>query len=158
MVHLPQDQIPEKLSEASLQRRRESAHRRHGQFIKGPIPAWWVKRAATLPGKALAVGMAIWFMRGVTEELKGIAVTGKLIAGYGVKRKAGYHALKVLEANGLILVDRQRGRSPRVTLRLAVESKAQTPPTPAHGPRRRTSETQEAARPAAELLGSEAGV
>jgi hypothetical protein len=124
MARPPKNRIPEKLSEASLHRRRESAQRCHEQFIKGPIPLWWVKRAAKLPGKALVVGMAIWFLRGVTGTVEGIAVTDKLAAGFGVNRKVRYRAITALEKEGLICVDRRKGRSPRVTLVLVADPKS----------------------------------
>ena len=137
MARPPKDHIPEKLSDASLRLRQESAQRRQGQFIRGPIPAWWVMRAAALPGKVLAVGMAIWFKRGLTGTPENIAVTEKLAVRYGVKRKARYRALKMLEGAGLIEVDRQKGRSPRVTL-LADKPKTETDIKPSERPKART--------------------
>ena len=38
------------------------------KFIKGPIPLEWISRANALPGKAGAVGMALWFLAGVQNS------------------------------------------------------------------------------------------
>lgn len=111
--------IPEELSKASLQRRQESAQRNQSQYIGGRIPTWWIKRAAMLPGKSLAVGLVIWFLRGVTRSTKDLVISTKRVAEYGVSRKSRHEALKALESGGLIRVDKRRGRSPRVTLLLA---------------------------------------
>lgn len=35
-------------------------------FLKGPIPLPWLQGAARLPGKALHVGVVLWFLSGLT--------------------------------------------------------------------------------------------
>ncbi len=110
------DRLPEKLSDASLRRRRRRMQRQEGEFVKGPIPTTWIKRAAQLPGKALAVGMTLWFQVGVCGRKEDLPVTSKLVVAYGVSRKARYRAIAALERAHLIRVDRRRGRCPRVTL------------------------------------------
>ncbi len=110
------DGITEKLSEASIERRRRSRKRQAGEFIRGPLPLAWVSHAATLPGKSLAVGMAIWFRTGCRPDRKYVSVCNSTLKRFGVSRTAGYRALRALEQAGLITVERHRGRCPRVTL------------------------------------------
>jgi len=39
-----------------------------GRFLKGPIPLDWIIAAAKLPGKALHVGIALWFLAGLKRS------------------------------------------------------------------------------------------
>jgi hypothetical protein len=108
------ERIPEVLSEASLRRRQQQQHKRRGKFLRGPIPLPWLQSAAKLPGKALAVGIVLWFHDGVGDPDKPICPT--LLEQFGVERRAGYRGLKALERAGLVRVDRAPGRCPRVTI------------------------------------------
>jgi hypothetical protein len=112
----PLEPIPEQLSEASLERRRQQRCRVQGEFLRGPIPLPWLEQAARLPGKALAVALALWFRAGVTSSRSDLRVSGKLLERFGVGRKAGYCALRSLEDAGLICVLRAPGRCPVVEL------------------------------------------
>ena len=38
------------------------------KFLKGPIPLYWLIAASKLPGKALAVGVVIWFRAGLEKS------------------------------------------------------------------------------------------
>lgn len=116
MMRLTSEQIPEQLSEISRRRRYERLQCRGERFIKGPIPWPWVRQAAALPGKTLAVAMAIWHIAGMAKSRKDIRVTEKLGAQLGVDRKARYRALERLEAAGLIVVHRRPGACPRVDI------------------------------------------
>jgi hypothetical protein len=43
---------------------------RHGQgekFLKEPIPLEWLVQAACLPGRAVHVGVALWYQAGLTR-------------------------------------------------------------------------------------------
>ncbi len=84
-------------------------------FLKGPIPVAWLARAARLRGKALAVGLAIWYQSGLckTQIIKG---THSLWRKFNISRGSSYPALLNLENNGLISVKRHRGRSPIITI------------------------------------------
>ena len=89
---------------------------RKGKFLRGPVPLAWLRRAAELRGKALAVGLALWFLRGVLKR-RTVRLTGRTLRRFGIGRKPGYLGLKNLEAAGLARVRRQAGRSPVVTIR-----------------------------------------
>lgn len=90
-------------------------HKPGEEFLKGPIPLHWLREAALLPGKALAICLAIWFKAGATKK-RTVHLTSKLLDKFGVGRKAGYRGLKKLESAGLISVYRHAGRCPRVTI------------------------------------------
>src|SRR5262249_50139747 len=72
-----------------------------GHFVKGPIPLAWLGSAAGLPGKALAVGLAIWFQRGL-KKCETVTLTGPILHQFGVDRHAKYRALTALEKAGLV--------------------------------------------------------
>ncbi len=109
---LEQDLIDQALKAPSI---RPPHHRKGEEFLKGPIPLNWLCLAASLPGKTLAIGSAIWFKAGVTKR-NTIRLTGKLLTKFGVGRKAGYRGLERLELAGLVSVERHAGRCPVVTL------------------------------------------
>lgn len=115
-MRLAQNEVLERLSDLSKRQRQERAKRREKRFIRGPIPLWWVERASWLPGRALAVGMAIWFKSGMTLPGAEVPVTPALVKPFGVTRQARYRAVRALENAGLIVVSRHRGRCPRVRI------------------------------------------
>lgn len=79
------------------------------KFIKGPIPPDWISRANALPGKAGAVGLALWFLAGV-QKSQTVKLTGEVEKIAGCGRKAVYAGLAVLgEAGLLVKVERRRG-------------------------------------------------
>lgn len=108
--------IAERLSETSRRRHRERQKRRQANFVRGPIPLDWLARAAPLPGKALAVGLAIWFCAGLRRRRDHLSICGTLLERFGVRRHAGYRGLTALERAGLVTVERRCGRCPRVTI------------------------------------------
>ena len=90
-------------------------------FLKGPIPMAWLNEAARLPGKALNLGIAIWWLAGMAQT-KTFKLTGKALDQLGVSRDAAADALKRLEGRGLIRVQRAPGQRPTVEI-LSVASK-----------------------------------
>jgi hypothetical protein len=85
------------------------------EFIRGPLPVPWLAQAAALPGRALAVALAIWFRSGI-EGSRTVTLFPSAIEKFKVNRFSAYRALAALEQAGLIAVTRQRGRSPSVTI------------------------------------------
>lgn len=85
------------------------------KFIKGPIPLEWITRANALPGKAGAVGLALWFLVGVKSS-RTIKLTGEVERIAACDRKAVYPALTALETAGLIAVERRPGARAVVTI------------------------------------------
>ena len=84
-------------------------------FLKGPIPMTWLNAAAKLPGKTLNVGIAIWWLAGMSKNTS-FKLTGKSLDQLGVSRDAASDALKRLEEHGLILVKRSPGQRPTVQI------------------------------------------
>jgi hypothetical protein len=83
------------------------------QFVKAPLD--WLARAGALPGKALAVGLALWFLRGVKKRTT-VRLTGGTLEKFNVERRAAYRAVCQLEGAGLIRVVRHRGKGPSITI------------------------------------------
>ena len=82
-------------------------------FLKGPIPLWWLTRAAALPGKALALGVALWWLHGMSKD-GSFKLTGKALEAMNVSRDAATDGLRRLEADGLVSVQRAKGKRPVV--------------------------------------------
>jgi len=104
----------------------DSRPTRKAKFLRGPVPLAWLRRAADLPGKALAVGLALWFLRGCRKSWT-VRLTRRTLARFGVNRKPGYLGLENLEAAGLVRACRHSGKSPMVTIVLP-KSKQAPPP------------------------------
>jgi hypothetical protein len=90
-------------------------HRSGTKFLKGPIPLSWLTTAATQPGKAIQVGLALWFLAGVKRN-RTIPLSALVLSSFGVGRYAGYRGLKALERVRLVSVVRHPGRLPIVTI------------------------------------------
>jgi hypothetical protein len=86
------------------------------KFLKGPIPLNWLSLAASQPGKALHVALALWFWAGMKRSRQVTLSMSWLRATLGVDRHSGYRGLAALEVIGLVSVVRHQGRKPIVTL------------------------------------------
>jgi DNA-binding MarR family transcriptional regulator len=84
-------------------------------FLKGPVPIWWLSQACGLRGKALAVGVALWYMSGLTRKTP-IKATRKLWRQFEINRKSASRGIKALEKTGLITVVRNPGCAPLITI------------------------------------------
>ena len=85
------------------------------RFIKGPLAFDWMAAAGRLPGRALQVGLCVWYLVGL-RRMETVVTSYGIFAQFGVNRYAAYRALKALERAKLVSVMRGPGRSPRVTL------------------------------------------
>ena len=83
-------------------------------FLRGPVPLAWLDRAARLTGKALAVGLALWFKHGLTGS-RTVSLCQEHV-GFGVNEQAARRAVKALEAAGLVSAVRRPGRGLEVTI------------------------------------------
>jgi len=68
-----------------------------------------------LPGRALHIALAVWFLAGI-KRVPTIALSTSALSSFGVDRYAAYRGLKALEGAGLVSVIRHVGRLPVVTL------------------------------------------
>lgn len=92
--------------------RRKSA----GLFLCGPVPLGWLRRAGSLPGKALHVGIAIWFLVGLRKSrVVGLSLSA-VARDFGMDRATASRGLAQLARAGLVSVDHQPGR--KVTVRV----------------------------------------
>ncbi|MFO1352029.1 MAG: hypothetical protein U1F68_15675 [Gammaproteobacteria bacterium] len=103
--------------------------RQSAVFLKGPIPMMWLERAANLPGKALNAALAIWHVHGVMKQAR-FVVKREMWARLNLTRQSYYRALKQLEAEGLIAVERKAGRYPVITLRAVERGESALEPAP----------------------------
>lgn len=109
-LRLPASHVPDAAELAPGPRRG-----RVRRFLKGPVPWDWLCVAFSLPGKAGAVGVALWYWHGM-QERRWLKVSYALLASMGVNRYAARRALKALEAANLVKADRKPGRAPEVKL------------------------------------------
>jgi hypothetical protein len=79
------------------------------------IPLAWVQEAARLPGKALHVGILLWFLAGVSKSCT-VQLTRASMRRFGLPPETGRRGLIILEQAKLVAVERQGKKSPRVTL------------------------------------------
>jgi hypothetical protein len=92
-----------------------SSRKHHRPFLKGPVPMHWLSVAAKLPGKALAVGLWLWFSSGLTRSPT-IKFSVSHLEDWGVPPSTARRALKSLEGAGLVRVERLPGCKARVTI------------------------------------------
>lgn len=85
------------------------------RFLKGPVPMSWLAAAAKLPGKALAVGVALWRLSGAVKS-RTVILSNAEVEVLGVDRNAKSRALRALQQEGLVSVDQRPGCLPRVTI------------------------------------------
>jgi hypothetical protein len=80
-------------------------------FLRGPIPLAWLARAHEAGGSALAVGLALWFVRGVSGKAGPVKVDSSTRRRFGLSRDQTGYGLRALEAAGVArYVKKGRGR------------------------------------------------
>jgi hypothetical protein len=89
--------------------------RRYDRFLCGPVPLVWLSMAAKLSGKALHVGIALWYLAGVTKSFT-VKLTRSTLTLFGVSRWSVSRNLRLLELAGLVTVERRKGKVPLVTI------------------------------------------
>jgi DNA-binding MarR family transcriptional regulator len=108
-----QDEFKQTEVETDLVRRSKTRHSE--RFLKGPILLRDIAEAARLPGKALALFLAIRHQTDLTGK-PSITLPAKLLTDLGVSRGAKARGLRSLEKAGLITVVRSKGRTARIHL------------------------------------------
>jgi hypothetical protein len=86
-------------------------------FLKGPIPRLWIVGASKLSGRALHVGLELWYFAGLTRSLL-VSLNQSRLTELGVSRDSARRGLRQLEEAGLISVQRHSGRKPIITILL----------------------------------------
>lgn len=100
---------------ATAASRRVPRHKAGEWFIKGPLPGSWIGRAARLPGRALHVGLVLWYLAGVGRGRR-IKPSWQVWELFGLSPYAGRRGLAALEQAGLVDVVRAPGCCPEVTI------------------------------------------
>jgi hypothetical protein len=59
---------PEQVVNLQRQKRESVVPHRRGEFLRGPVPMAWLLSASRLPGKALVVGVWLWFRAGIEKS------------------------------------------------------------------------------------------
>lgn len=94
---------------------RQARQHRIGRFLKGPVLMRDIAVAAKLPGKALAVFVAVRHRADLTRSAA-VTLPASLMRDMGVSKDAKARALNALEAAGLVRVERHAGKQPRISL------------------------------------------
>lgn len=84
-------------------------------FLKGPVPLPWIACAGRRKGKAMHVGVYVWYKAGLTRS-RSVQLSPAELDEMGVDRFAVYRALEELESAGLVTVKRRTGRKAIVTI------------------------------------------
>ena len=92
-----------------------STKRSKNKFLRGPVDWSWLTAAASLPGRALHIALAIQFQNGF-KQTGTVKLSPTVWRELGLKRHTVYRAVDVLEEAGLISTIRKRGCSPTITL------------------------------------------
>ncbi len=112
----------EQLSDTEIPTRRVgtvgATRRKGGEFLRGPIPLTWIGAASrTGDPAAIQAALAIWWEAGRTRS-RSVRLTSAILARFQApgdpRRKA--RGLRVLEDAGLVIVERQSGKNPGVTI------------------------------------------
>jgi hypothetical protein len=91
------------------------ASQRVDRFLKGPVPMSWLTAAARLPGKTLAVAIALWRLSGAVKSPT-VKLSNAELEVLCVDRNAKSRALRALQKAGLISIEQRPGCLPRVTI------------------------------------------
>jgi hypothetical protein len=96
-------------------RKRLPRHKKGEPFIWGPLPFAWFTAASNQPGRALAVGLLLWWQAGIKKSST-VLWRPSAAESWGLNYQAAYRGLAALEAAGLVSVERHPGRCPIVTI------------------------------------------
>jgi hypothetical protein len=86
-------------------------------FLRGPVPMDWLARAHRVGGSALAVGLVLWFVRGVSGKAAPVRIDSALRRRGGLTPDEARRGIPALESAGLArVVVGGRGRCPVVEI------------------------------------------
>lgn len=86
-----------------------------GPFLKGPITISWLNRVARLPGKAINVALAIRWLSDMNADYP-IKLTRKAMEQFNFSSDAASDALRLMEKEGLIKVQKRPGQKPLIEI------------------------------------------
>ena len=85
------------------------------KFLKGPIPLDWLTAATQLPGKAINVGIALWWIAGMSK-IDTVKLNRQALAAFNISKDAMRDGLKRLQQAGLVELTSRPGQ--RHTVRI----------------------------------------
>jgi hypothetical protein len=86
-------------------------------FVRGPLPLAWLAAAKKAGSSALAVGLALWFQRGVRPNSLPVKVTRSVARQMDLSQDQTRRGLAALQSAGLVtIVQGGRGRCPVVEI------------------------------------------
>jgi hypothetical protein len=85
-------------------------------FLRGPLPMAWLERAASLPGRALHIGVMLWYYVGLHKSARVKFSLSRCERRLGFDRTTATRGLAALERAGLVTVERRPGQRPVVTV------------------------------------------
>jgi hypothetical protein len=88
----------------------------NGEFLGPCIPLVWLGPACKWGGKVLNTALAIWFLAGLRGRRNDLKLTAGIANRFHVSPAGKCRALKKLEGEGLVRVERQPRKTPRVTI------------------------------------------
>jgi len=88
------------------------------KFLRGPIPLDWLSAAARLPGKAINVGIALWWLAGMSKSGV-LKLTRQAQLALNISKDAERDGLRRLQQAGLIELTARPGQ--RHTVRIVKE-------------------------------------
>ena len=115
MNNIRQASLSDILVTAKKPGRKTPRHKRGERFLKGPVPWDWVVKAANISGAALTIGLAIWFIAGISNT-RTIKLSNGILDELGVSRRTKYRSLKAMENAGLITISQLSGNSPEIKI------------------------------------------
>jgi hypothetical protein len=83
---------------------RKQASPRRDPFLRGPVPLEWLARACKLPKSAVAVGLALWFLRGVRGTHGPVKVTSAVRRVMQLTNEQARRGVHALSGAGLVRV------------------------------------------------------
>jgi hypothetical protein len=104
-------------SETEIQTTASRLHKERAKqrFLKGPVPLPDLAAAARLPGRALALYVAILHQADLTRSPR-VKLPRVLLDMFGIDKDAKSRGLKVLEQAGLISIQHKPGCNPTATV------------------------------------------
>ncbi len=90
-------------------------HKTGEHFLKGPVPLYWLAKAACCGGRALHVAAILWYRAGL-ENRRTVKIPRWVADKFGLSTDAKSRGVRALESAGLVSVKRRTGCSPVVTL------------------------------------------
>ena len=87
-----------------------------GAFLRGPVPWHWLVAAGRLHGKAVHIGLFLWFKAGCTASMTVSLSLAAVARELGCDRSTASRALGGLVQAGLVTVTHAPGRKVGVTI------------------------------------------